>query len=334
LNPGIESIEQPWPAVTIGRVSSPEDAVFVDLDSDGTLDVVSSCEGKTRSVFVHWAPKERSRLLDESAWETAAIPCVQGRQSWMYALPLEIDGENGIDLVLGSKGGGASISWLQAPRDARDLAGWKLHHLRDAAWIMSIEAEDIDADGRQDIVFTDRKGDHSGAFWLRSPTDPFAAWGELAIGSLRTEAMFMKVADVDGDARRDVVVSTRNGYLQLHLRGAGDGIAWTTEEVPLPFGLPFGKSVAIADIDLDGSLDIVSTNRGGGSVPCVAWQRRSEALGSWEAVDIGGPGGSKFDLVELLDLDGDGDLDLITCEEQDNLGVVWYENPSRGSDGG
>ena len=37
--------------------------------------------------------------------------------------------------------------------------------------------------------------------------------------------------------------------------------------------------------------------------------------------------GVKFDLVELVDLDGDGDLDAITCEEVDNLGVFWFENP-------
>ncbi len=44
---------------------------------------------------------------------------------------------------------------------------------------------------------------------------------------------------------------------------------------------------------------------------------------------ISGPQGIKFDLVKLLDLDGDGDLDVLTCEERDNLGVIWYENPLR-----
>ena len=29
------------------------------------------------------------------------------------------------------------------------------------------------------------------------------------------------------------------------------------------------------------------------------------------------------------DMDGDGDLDVITCEEPDQLDVVWYENPHR-----
>ena len=44
---------------------------------------------------------------------------------------------------------------------------------------------------------------------------------------------------------------------------------------------------------------------------------------------LGGPAGVKFDLMQVLDLDADGDLDVITCEEVDQLGVVWYENPHR-----
>jgi hypothetical protein len=31
----------------------------------------------------------------------------------------------------------------------------------------------------------------------------------------------------------------------------------------------------------------------------------------------------------FVDLDADGDLDVITCEERANLGVFWYENPTQ-----
>src|SRR4051794_21927031 len=41
LNPGPALARRPWPSVTVGRVGSPEDAVFVDLDGDGSTDVVS-----------------------------------------------------------------------------------------------------------------------------------------------------------------------------------------------------------------------------------------------------------------------------------------------------
>jgi hypothetical protein len=52
---------------------------------------------------------------------------------------------------------------------------------------------------------------------------------------------------------------------------------------------------------------------------------------NWQGHEIGGPAGIKFDRIELLDLDADADLDVLTCEERhDNrgLGVIWYENPT------
>ena len=124
LNPGPAKAKAPWPAVTVGKVRSAEDAVFADLDGDGAIDVVSCCEGRVRSVFVHWAPKERAKYLDPAAWETQAFPAVQGKQLWMFAVPLQVDGEHGIDLVIAAKGGGAQIAWLRAPKNPRDLAAW------------------------------------------------------------------------------------------------------------------------------------------------------------------------------------------------------------------
>ena len=56
VHPGKDAVKQRWPAVTVGEVEKPEDAVFADLDGDGVLDVISSTEGETKTIFVHWAP--------------------------------------------------------------------------------------------------------------------------------------------------------------------------------------------------------------------------------------------------------------------------------------
>ena len=95
--------------------------------------------------------------------------------------------------------------------------------------------------------------------------------------------------------------------------------------------MPLGKSLAIGDINLDGRVDVVTTNRGAEPAKCVAWQTwtGSPLDRKWNAHDIGGFKGSKFDLIELIDLDKDGDLDVVTCEEVAGLGVIWYENPTR-----
>jgi hypothetical protein len=59
----------------------------------------------------------------------------------------------------------------------------------------------------------------------------------------------------------------------------------------------------------------------------VLWLRGEEQ--GWRLFDLSGAAGVKFDLLETLDIDGDGDLDVLTCEETENLGVIWYENPAR-----
>ena len=35
----------------------------------------------------------------------------------------------------------------------------------------------------------------------------------------------------------------------------------------------------------------------------------------------------KYDNVQLTDVDQDGDLDVVTSEENLKLGVIWFENP-------
>ena len=90
----------------------------------------------------------------------------------------------------------------------------------------------------------------------------------------------------------------------------------------------------ITRMRINGRMDLVFTCEGANDKSGVVWlsQSPSKPLTSfeWTAHEISGTEkGIKFDLIQLLDLDADGDLDVITCEERDNLGVIWYENPTR-----
>ena len=358
-HPGIASVHARWPAATVGKTPNVEDAVWADLDGDGRLDVVSSCEGNTRRLFVHWSPN-RSAWQDENAWHSGSFdfgspsPAAgngispddrwTSSQQWMFALPMEVDGRNGIDLVVGSKGKGAGVGWLESPTRPRDLAAWRYHRLIKAGWIMSLRAIDMDGDSDLDVLFSDRRGTNSGVYWLENPrrkTSRRSApdnWHVHEIGARGLEVLFLDVTqlphkDADGRSREkaavpnmEIVVAVRPvGLLRFRRQGTLDD--WRAEQIAWPDGCGEPKAAAIGDIDLDGKGDVVFTCEGAKDVSGVRWLSQQEA--GWRDHEISGLAGTKFDRIELIDLDEDGDLDVMTCEERENLGVIWYENPTR-----
>lgn len=325
-NPGPGEAHKPWPQVTVGRVSDAEEAIFADLDGDGHPEVISGTEGRTRRLF--WHRRIGKDPLVESAWETLAFPIP--KQLWMQAAALQLDGEHGPDLVVASKGEDAAVGWLQAPAQPLDLEAWHWHSLRKSGWIMSVLPHDLDGDGDTDLLCSDRKGANRGVFWLENPgaagNRDGTPWREHWLGGRDREVMFADLGDLDGDGRDDVAVAVKPHDVLVFLRQPdGD---WQETRLTLDAGgIGDAKAVKIGDLNGDGLADLVFTceNAHGDRAGLVWLEQRQN--GPWRQHALGGPAGIKFDLVQLLDLDADGAPDVVTCEERDQLGVIWYANP-------
>lgn len=96
-----------------------------------------------------------------------------------------------------------------------------------------------------------------------------------------------------------------------------------------------GGRTAIGDIDGDGFNDIVvhtwSTDRGKQNDGKIGWYRYPE----WQRYSIIDSGHIFGDGVLAVDLDGDGDNDVVTAKGNDGEAhVFWYENPGGGSTSG
>lgn len=80
-------------------------------------------------------------------------------------------------------------------------------------------------------------------------------------------------------------------------------------------------------------MDLVTTYDGAKERIGVIWSSFNSQTGQWQHHDVSGLLGNKFDFAYLYDMDRDGDLDILTSEENNNsstvagLGVIWYENP-------
>ena len=319
LQPTPELIKQPWPSFSVGNVASPEDAVMTDLNGDGTLEVISCAEGKNKNVFVH-----RSPAIDSDPWRVEAIPALANKSQWMFCLPFQLAGKPA--LVLGAKNDAAQIGLVQLNNAPDDVASWTWTPLRDAGWIMSLIAHDMDADGDADILFSDRRGAQSGLYWLEQTPD-LAHWPEHPIGCIGKGVMFANIGDINADGTLDIAAAVKPRAIHLFLSDRTSH-AWREEVVTYPEDFGTAKAVAIGDISCDGVPEIVITCEQSETTVGVFYAKPTVSAG-WAFHDISGAPGVKYDLVEPLDLDGDGDLDLITCEEREINAVIWYENPEK-----
>mgnify|MGYP006284843283 CR=1 FL=1 len=335
VHPGAAGSKEQWPAVTVGRTPAIEDAMFVDLDADGAMDVVSCCEGRERTMFVHWGPKGADAYLDAEQWKQEAICASAERMMWMFAVATQLDGRNGADIVAGGKGD-SELGWFAGPEDARDLGGYEWHAICPLGWVMSVILHDMDGDGDADVLVTDRKGRMRGCRWLENPGPgrrQQETWKNHFVGGRDREVMFATVADLDADGREDVLVSAKRAEVLWLRRLDAGGDSWRSVSIPYPGNMGTAKGVAVGDVDGDGRADIVVSCEGANAPRSgVVWMscEGDMAEGRWHGHEISGPRGIKFDRIELLDLDGDGDLDVLTCEEREGgggMGVFWYENP-------
>lgn len=306
FNPGLAKVTEAWPSVTVGNVGSPEDAMPMDVDGDGRVDVVSACEGSTRSVYVHWAPADPL----EGEWVTEVIPASEGLQQFMFSVALDVNGDGRLDIVSGGKNENAALGWFEAPVDRRDLSAWRWHEMTPLGWLMSLEVFDA---GSRELYISDRRGEFRGVYKLRpGDDDPYGRWTRVLVGGEDSEVMFLDHGDFY------VAWATRDGGFAVKQRGR-------TNTIPMPPGTGTGKAIALGDLKGDGQPDIViSCENAAGKLGVFVLMIGDDGT-TLEA--IGGTTGTKFDRMELIDLDGDGDLDILTCEERENLGVIWYENP-------
>jgi len=82
------------------------------------------------------------------------------------------------------------------------------------------------------------------------------------------------------------------------------------------------SSVFAIDIDGDGDIDVLSASYGDDT---VAWYENLDGLGNFSAMQIISSNANGANSVYAIDIDGDGDKDVLSASVQDDT-IAWYSN--------
>jgi hypothetical protein len=283
----------------------------IDVDEDGFPDIV------TVSWFARRIAWWRNPGTGAGSWADATVDSGFPVE---FAILADLDNDGRARELLPQSGDAkAPLAWYEPVKGA-----WKKHVVSPQSYGHGIGAGDVNGDGRVDILTP--KG------WFEAPADPRGQpWVHRADWTESTQLGFLHVGDVNDDGRPDVVTSAGHDYGVFWLERTAAG-GWTRRVIDDAWSQAHAST--LVDLNGDGRRDLVTGKRfmahngrdPGEREPLgVYWyEHRKAADGAVEwirhLVDYGGRLGGGMQ-IPVVDLDGDGDLDLV-CAGKSGLFVV------------
>ncbi len=280
-----------------------------DVDGDGDLDVVGTSEGDREVLW--WS----NGGGDPIVWTEAIIESALTGANGVYTGDFDLDGR--LDVVVSAALGTDDLIWYR--NEGGSPIGWTKYVI-DGSFPSCFEVSvgDVNQDGRPDVLAGSWDG--QAVCWFENAPGSPVSWTKHVVDPAFDGSHCVKMGDFDGDGDHDVVaVAGHADEVAWWRNDGGASIVWTKHTMAT--GFTGGRSVAVADIDRDGDLDVAGTCwtsdttwwRNDGGNP-VVWTEQT--------ISVTTSGGHH---VKIADVNGDGCPDVLVAAFLVN-DVVWFEN--------
>ena len=286
--------------------------IVTDMDFDNDLDILTVYVSNNRIIWI----ENKSGLFNKYH-----ITGISGAEHNVF---IDIDNDDDLDVLTANETNHMTIlRWYE------NIYGNDTFNIRQTIDepgfpFRSIYASDIDGDGDNDVIaswttwdnmdllewFENIDGD--GTFYS-TPPGYFISWGDESLTGA------IKAADMDGDIDQDVVFY-------------GNGLEWR-ENLGHAIFRPFVKHTVtstkpnllfVLDLDGDNDKDILLRDLS----YHLVWIENLDGMGNFgpeQSFDNSYP--IQFQSVFPADVDGDGDIDIVTGQQATwNSYIGWYEN--------
>ena len=286
-NPGASGGE--WKENLIDAIGPTEFAFLVDLDNDGRADDLLPQFTGAAGAPLTWYD------LKDGAW----VKHVVSSRSYGHGIGAgDVNGDKRTDIL-------TPQGWLEGPVDPRAAGDWTFHA---ADW----QQRAIPAPVRQTPL---------------SPAAPppvvVPPAGATDTSPRGAEWGFLHVIDINGDGRNDVLTTSAHSYGLCWFEQRADG---TWQQHVIDHSWSHAHASSLADMDGDGHPDLVTGKRfqsrnvaaAGDDEPLgIYWYQFTRASGgavTWSrhTISFGGKAGGGLQIA-LRDMDGDGDLDVVSA---------------------
>ena len=284
----------------------PQVIVHEDFDSDGDIDIASANYlGGTVSINVNDGKGYFNKQLDR---KIAVEP---------YAITSgDFDSDGDIDIASADE---ALFKIVVLPNEGSGQFTEDTVSYDVGGFPYSIEFHDLNGDGYNEFITTNNH-ELSVSILHNYGNGSFAPFKDYSFNG--HHPFGLGVDDMDGDGDEDIVITNYDADLKvvetevtiIWNEGNGTFVTHTDYEVG-----DSPRNLKIADIDLDGDLDIITANEDGDSLT-ILFNLDNTSFGERRDYLVGpAPGG-----VEITDLNKDGYPDIVITNQQNNSVSLLY----------